>query len=192
MEIIENQLIQGSDEWLALRKTKITATDAPIIMCESPWKTPRQLYQEKIGEKEPQIKNSYMQRGLDLEPQARGLFILMTGIEMQPKIIVKEWQMASLDGMSHCGQILEIKCAGQRDHKRALDGKIPKYYYGQLQHQMYLCDVECMFYFSFDGHNGVILMVDRDIEYINQMIEKEWEFYQCMLTKNPPEKKGIA
>lgn len=188
MQIIEPHLIQGSPEWLELRKTKITATDASQIMGVSPWKTIHQLYKEKTGGKEPEKKTQAMQRGLDLEPNARALFSIITGIEIEPKVIIKEWQMASLDGISHCGQIVEIKCAGPRDHYIALEGKIPKHYYPQLQHQMHVCDVECMFYFSYDGVAGVVVMVDRDDEYIKRLIEKEWDFYQCLLTKTPPEK----
>ena len=38
---------QGSKEWLALRNNKIGASDAPIIMGESSWTTPFQLWQIK-------------------------------------------------------------------------------------------------------------------------------------------------
>ena len=48
--IINNEIIQGSQEWLDLRKTKITATDACVIMGESSWKTIIQLYEEKISQ----------------------------------------------------------------------------------------------------------------------------------------------
>ncbi len=181
------EYIQGSAEWLALRKTKITATDASILMGASHWKTRTQLYHEKMGTAQPTYVNAAMQRGLDLEPIARSLFNLMTGLDVQPRVIVSDWQMASLDGISDNGSdLVEIKCAGAADHALAVAGKIPAHYYPQLQHQMMVADVRDMFYFSFDGADGVIVEVARDDAYIAKLIDAEWEFYQCMLSCTPP------
>ena len=47
---IVNEMQQGTPEWLALRKTKITATDACVIMGSSRWKTKTQLYREKLSD----------------------------------------------------------------------------------------------------------------------------------------------
>lgn len=185
-EVIDH-LEQGTPEWLALRKTKITATDASVIMGENPWKTNYQLYREKISDDAPKPSNERMQRGLDLEPVARDLFTIKTGIEMNPKIIVKDWAMASLDGMDDSRKfILEIKCPGPKDHELALENKIPGHYYPQLQHQMYVCDVKEMFYFSFDGIEGAIVYVSRNDEYIEKMIFEEKKFYDCLINKTPP------
>ena len=186
-QILED-LEQGSLQWHALRKTKITATDAPIIMGASHWKTKIQLYHEKLSPTELHHINERMQRGIDLEPIARDLFTLKTGIVAQPKIVVKDWAMASLDGMDAlCTKIVEIKCPGQKDHAIALSGKVPDHYYPQLQHQMYVTDVNMCYYFSFDGADGVVVEVPRDAKYIEKMIEEEIKFYQCLINKIPPE-----
>ncbi len=186
--IINNEIIQGSQEWLDLRKTKITATDACVIMGESSWKTIIQLYEEKISQENNTFVNQYMQRGLDLEPIARDLFCLQTGIEVNPAIIIKDWTMASLDGISECGKfIVEIKCPGKKDHDLALQGKVPNHYYPQLQHQMYVADVQFAYYFSFDGADGVIIEVERDEEYIKKMMIEEKKFYECLNNNIPPE-----
>lgn len=190
MKEIKNTLSdiqQGTEEWLNLRKTKITATDASIIMGASHWKTKVQLYHEKMSDVNLSFKNERMQRGIDLEPVARDLFILQTGIFVEPKVIIKDWAMASLDGIDDTGQhLLEIKCPGEKDHSFAVNGKIPDHYYPQLQHQMYVCDIQKMYYFSFDGVDGVTIIVERDDEYISKMIKEELEFYQCMIEKTPP------
>lgn len=52
---------QGSAEWLALRRTKITASDAGVITQLNPWKTPRDLFFEKYGFIEI-IENEAMRR----------------------------------------------------------------------------------------------------------------------------------
>jgi putative phage-type endonuclease len=185
---INNELIQGTEEWLELRKTKITATDAPVIMSESHWKTKIQLYHEKKSEDVFNFCNSAMQRGTDLEPIARNLFIIQTGIFVEPKVVIKDWAMASLDGISECGKyIVEIKCPGSKDHAIALQGKVPDHYYAQLQHQMWVCDVEKMHYFSFDGTDGLAVVVLRNDEYIEKMIAEEFKFYQCIINDIEPE-----
>lgn len=185
-EIID--LEQGSEAWLNLRKTKITATDASVIMGINPWKTPLQLYNEKLSTEHKNIANARMQRGTDLEPIGRSLFILQTGIEVEPKVVVSAWAMASLDGLSKCGKYaVEIKCPAEKDHALALAGKVPPYYYPQLQHQMWVCCLSFIYYFSFDGIDGVYVKVHRDEAFIEKMISQEYVFYLCLQNKTPPE-----
>lgn len=178
----------GSEEWLAFRKTKITATDASVIMKANPWKTSLQLYQEKISEENKTFTNERMKRGTDLEPLARELFNLRTGFKMEPVVLVKDWVMASLDGFdSVSGNILEVKCPGEKDHAIAVSGKVPGHYYPQLQHQMYVADADKAYYFSFDGIDGVIVEVMRDAAYIDKMMEEEAKFFECLQNKTAPE-----
>jgi putative phage-type endonuclease len=182
------EYIQGTLEWHALRKTKISATDASVIMDANPWKTRLQLYHEKLSEDPPAPPNEAMKRGIDLEPIARDLFIAKTGIQVFPRVVVKDWAMASLDGInSFSTKIVEIKCPGPKDHAIAVSGKVPDHYYPQLQHQMYVCGVQTMDYFSFDGIDGVILSVERNSEYIEKMLTEEKRFYECLMNKTPPE-----
>lgn len=182
-----DDLEQGSDEWLALRKTKITATDASVIMGVNPWKTISQLYKEKKSEARPTPPNERMKRGTELEPVARDLFNAKTGYRMIPKVVVKEWAMASLDGINSCNEILEVKCPGENDHALAISGKIPDYYFPQLQHQMYVCNSDRVFYYSFDGVDGVGVVVRRDEKYIEKMVKEELKFLECLNTNTPPE-----
>lgn len=185
---ISPEFQQGTPEWHALRKTKITATDACVIMGASHWKTRIQLYHQKLSDEAPMAPNERMQRGIDLEPEARNLFILQHGYICKPSVVIKDWAMASLDGIDDTGQIVvEIKCPGEKDHAISFSGKVPDHYYPQLQHQMYVCDVDEMYYFSFDGIDGVTVKVKRDDEYIEKMIAEEKKFYQCLINKTPPE-----
>jgi putative phage-type endonuclease len=189
-EIIEN-MIQGSAEWHALRRTKITATDAPIIMGANPWKSIHQLYEEKSTGIVTQLTSERALRGIMLEPMARDLFNMETGLNMSPVVVVSDWQMASLDGYDkETGSILEIKCPGDVDHDLAKQGKIPQHYYPQLQHQMYVCGVQSSYYFSFDGIDGIIVNVPRNDEFIEKMIIAEKKFYDQLMNGIAPEKKS--
>jgi len=183
------EYVQGTIEWLEFRQNKITATDASVIMGVNKWKTKLDLYYEKTSPVKYKAPNAYMQRGIDLEPLARELFTLKTDIQLEPVVVVSTkypWMMASLDGGSPKGEVLEIKCCGAKDHSSALAGKVPKHYYPQLQHQMAVCEISEMYYFSFDGIDGEIVIVSRDDEYIEKMIEQEKIFYDCMINKILP------
>ena len=181
--MIEKYKIQGSPEWLALRKKMITASEATIIMGLSPWTTRDQLLQEKLGLVEPRPVTSAMRRGSELEPIARRCYEEQTGNMMAPDVVIHQngWMMASLDGISIDEKlILEIKCTNKTNHELAKNGKIPVYYMPQVQHQIYVCNVDICHYYSFTGSDGIVVPVLRDNEYIARMIELEHEFYQEM------------
>lgn len=181
---------QGTNDWLEFRKNKIGASDAPIIMGVSPWKDIKTLWEEKVGLKESPAPNYHQQRGLLLEAAARQYFYLMTGHEVFPKVCIsptKDWMIASLDGLSKDGKVLvEIKCPGEKDHAIALNDQIPEKYYPQLQHQLEVLNLDTAYYLSFDGENGKIITFHRNQDYIDKLIEKEFEFYQCMINFMPP------
>lgn len=183
-------LLQQTDEWLQFRKDKIGASDAPVILEVSPWKTPYQLWEEKVGVRENSFKSKSMQRGLDLEDKARDKFEEMTGLCVFPTVVIhpeNHWMMASLDGMDiGKNHIVEIKCPGKEDHELAKSGKIPQKYYPQLQHQLEVCGMDMVYYFSFDGEEGVILELYREDKYIKKLVTKEKEFWECTQSFIPP------
>jgi putative phage-type endonuclease len=187
---VELDLIQGSPEWHKWRKTKIGASDAASILGVDPWNTKQKKWEEKQGLTDPKKITEKMQRGIDLEPMARACFEEMTRLKMPSAVLestLYPWMGASLDGFSKCRQYaLEIKCNGLENHELALKGKIPKYYYSQLQHQLAVTALPMIYYFSFDGEKGVIIEVSRDESYIQKLIEEEKEFYQWVVTLCPP------
>jgi len=186
--IIDRELHQGSSEWHYLRKKKITATDACVIMGVSKWKTLSQLYEEKISDDINSYQNKYMQRGLELEEPARNNLMFEMGFRLSPAIAINGDFMASLDAISEDNtNICEIKCPGKVDHDIAIAGKVPDHYFPQLQHQMFVCDVQSMIYYSFDGSCGVYVIVPRDQKYIDDMVIKETEFLECLKNRTPPE-----
>lgn len=184
------QLKQNTPEWLEFRKSHIGASDAPVIMQVSPFKTPLQLYEDKLDLVPKQQMNAAMQRGHDLEPEALKAFEAETGILMMPRIVVSKkipYMMASVDGMSlDDSAIVEIKCPGAADHITALAGMVPEHYYPQLQHQMFVCDLDEAYYFSYRPDSHKLITVPRDNDYIEKMLLAEAEFYKCLQTKTPP------
>ena len=183
-------LIQQSDEWLQMRKSKIGASDAPCIMGVG-FKSRFELWLEKVGVVNNTYKSSAMQRGLDMEEAARNQFEKDNDLCVFPKVVIHpeyDFMMASLDGMSICGQeIVEIKCPGKEDHLTATKGLVPDKYIPQLMHQMEVCQIDKVYYYSFDGTKGVTLVVPRDDKYIEDMLQEEKLFYECMQNFTAPE-----
>jgi len=186
-----NHLIQGTEEWLQMRRKFIGASDAPIVMGVSPWRTPFQLWQEKLGMAPAQEETAAMRRGTELEPKARAAFEAETGIDVFPQVVFHpehKFMMASMDGLSLDGQVaVEIKCTSSKYHEMALAGEVPEHYIPQLQHQLACLGIPMLYYFSFDGYNGAVVEVKRDDCYIETLIKEESGFWKCIKSKTAPE-----
>jgi putative phage-type endonuclease len=185
------ELIQGSAEWLAIRKTKVTATDAPALMNVSPYgETPYKRWLDKLGFGEEQVETEAMRRGRELEIVARDLFIKETGIMIVPEVVFSkeyDFMMSSLDGIDFDKTtILEIKCVKKEFHEMALDGVVPEGFMPQLQHQMITTGLKKCYYLSYSPASYKILEVYLDEEEAKTLIEKEKEFFNCIQNLSPP------
>jgi hypothetical protein len=52
---------------------------------------------------------------------------------------------------------------------------------------MHVAGVDSMYYCSFDGMDNVIIEVHKDTQYIEKMLVEERKFYDCVMTRTPPE-----
>jgi putative phage-type endonuclease len=183
-------LMQNTAEWEEVRKDKIGASDAPIIMGVSPWKTPYGLWQKKLGLAAADQETFAQAEGKRKEPLARAALEQETGLLFAPSVRFHPtitWMMASLDAVDiENNFIAEIKCPGFEDHSAALQGKVPDKYFPQLQHQIEVAGVEFSYYFSFNGKQGALLKVYRDDDYIEKLVSKEKEFWECLQELQPP------
>lgn len=181
---------QGSPEWVTLRKDKIGASDAPVILGVSPWTTPFQLMEEKLG-LSVREESSSMRYGKEKEEEARQAFESMTGLIMfNPTVVSKKrpWQMASYDGMTlEQDAFVEIKNAGHTDHSIALSGKVPDHYMPQIQQQIELAELDMGFYFSYNNGEGKIVEVKRDQSFIDRINEEEEKFWNMWQLGKMPE-----
>lgn len=183
IEILD--LEQNTPEWIKFRQNHIGASDAPIILEKSPWTTPYQLWQMKLGLRPSPEENDAMRRGKQKEEIARNFFIKETGIFVAPAVIKNpltlSFMCASLDGLSSCHKYaLEIKVPGKLDHEAALDGVIPEKYIPQLIHQMIVCDIEKIFYYSWNETSSKIIEFHRDSNLEKQLLDKEKAFWECI------------
>lgn len=184
---------QNTQEWLDFRKGKIGASDAPIIMGVSPYKTPYQLWEEKMGMSSQEV-HAGMQHGIEMEPVALNELEDVVFCRLQPKVVIHPkhlWMIASLDAINVEQKIVaEIKNPCQEDHDIAKRGTVPEKYFPQVQHQLEivfeLFGIKQLYYFSYRNGDKAVVKVDRDADYIADMIEKEKEFFKFIESKTPP------
>ncbi len=184
---MSKQLLQGTDEWLEMRRSYVTASESCIVMGVSTFRTPQELFLEKIGEGKPQLVNYAMHRGIDLEEDARQNFESLIGESVFPSVVFSEkypWMMASLDGITIDEKIIvELKVPGCKDHSIAKSGRVPEKYYPQLQQQMIVTDLKNCLYYSYnpnDTTDSVLLELSRDEKYCEELIDKTKRFWDCM------------
>lgn len=181
--------------WLEWRREGIGSSDAAIIMGVSPWSTPYLLWKDKVFGSPEKEQNSAMKRGTELEPIVRGMLENDTCMLLEPKNVVHAlypWMRSSLDAISLDGRhLFEIKCPGKDDHESARKGIIPAKYIPQCQHQLACTGLQSLNYVSFYGDAYVCVTVERDAHYIEQLIDKEMYFWECVRQKNAPEKTAL-
>src|SRR5688572_32414800 len=103
------KLVQGTSEWLEHRRKYRNASETPAVMGVSPWITPYQLWLERTGRAQTKV-NAAMTRGAELEAAARAAYERLTGLIMEPLVMVDGEYSASLDGITLSGEVLvEIK-----------------------------------------------------------------------------------
>lgn len=180
-----------NEQWLQWRRGGIGSSDAAIIMGVSPWRTPNQLWHDKVYGNSVQFETSSMTRGKEMEPVARSWFEQTMGVAVFPKNKTHPEQSfirASLDGIDVDDKVMvEIKCPNRDDHATALLKQIPEKYIPQLQHQLLVTGLDGMYYCSFDGANGAIVEVARDNAYIEAMLQEEQKFWDMVLKKEAPQ-----
>jgi len=189
---------QQTNEWLELRKKYIGASDAPIIMGVSPYKrsdgrkkTPYILWMEKLDLLPRDAETPAMRFGKENESIARAEYEKKIGDYVTPKVCFHKeipYLLASLDGISLDGKLaVEIKSANYEDHTLAKTKKVPAKYYPQVQQQMACTGLDHIHYFSFHKGEGVIVEVERDDKYLEEMYEKEKGFWECLKNFKAPE-----
>ena len=138
--------IQGTKEWHAWRHEGIGASEAPIIMGVSRFKTSYELWQQKIEPTPPTDKRSYyMDKGHEMERIARAQYCLETMTDWQPVLVVhpeNKRLRASLDGWDEdekavweCKYMGIEKWTNVQDENLTTRQRVSKEYYPQLMHQ---------------------------------------------------------
>ncbi|MDB4351944.1 YqaJ viral recombinase family protein [Porticoccaceae bacterium] len=155
-------LEQGSLEWFEYRFAHRNASEAPVIMGESPYQTRFQLFEEK-RDKVISKGNAATQHGNNMEAAARAKAEEVLEVTLTPAIFEKGEYSASLDGygeLSFAGREpdtykVEIKCpySGEKGDTwkcmQSETNRIPEQYIWQLYHQCYVAPTTHTIFFVY-------------------------------------------
>jgi putative phage-type endonuclease len=181
---------QGSEEWFAQRLGKVTASRIADLLAKtkSGWGASRTNYEAQIiaerltGQREETFKSSAMERGNEVEAEAREAYEFFNNVTVTEASFVDhptvEMSGASPDGFVGEVGLVEIKCPNTATHlSTLLGGSIKGAYQKQMQWQMACTGRDWCDFVSYDPRMPEHLQmhvkrVERDHELIAE-IEKE-------------------
>lgn len=143
------EIIQGSDEWKALRLGKVTASRVADVIAKTKtgYAASRanymaQLIAERLTKTPAETyTNAAMQHGTDTEPEARAAYEFYQGATVDEVAFVAHPKIdqagCSPDGLVGSDGLVEIKCPNTATHLETLLGQaVPGKYEAQMQFQM--------------------------------------------------------
>ena len=186
-----------TDEQRAKRHEGLGASDSAIIMGYSSYKTPYQLYLEKIGDIESDNEvNEQQYWGNEIEPLILRRFALENDVKVTTPDTVYHpdypFIFANLDGWIESeNAVIEAKCANSFQRKEwdmALTDGIPLVYLIQVAKQ-------CLITNATRGYCAVLIggmeykqfIYERDAALEELILKADIEFWNCIQTRMPPD-----
>lgn len=185
--MILNRLTSQSnqEEWLRIRKSYLTGTDAGAVCGMNPYKSAMQVYMDKTGTEIEVTDNEAMRLGRDLEDYVAGRFTEATGKKVRKSnaMYVSDehpFMMANVDRLvvgERAG--LECKTASLYTADRWKDGNVPEWYYLQCQHYMKVLEMD-RWYLAvlIFGKGFQYTCLERDEELLNDLVSIEKNFWE--------------
>lgn len=146
---MSEEILQGSDEWKALRLGKVTASRVADVVAKtksgpsaSRANYAAQLIAERLtGVAAESFTNAAMEHGTATEPEARAAYEFYEGVTVQQVAFVPHPTIdqagCSPDGLIGADGMVEIKCPNTATHLDTLLGQsVPGKYETQIQFQM--------------------------------------------------------
>ena len=185
--MILNRLTSRNDqeEWLRIRKSYLTGTDAGAVCGMNPYKSAMQVYLDKTGPEIEMTDNEAMRLGRDLEDYVAGRFAEATGKKVRKSnaMYVSDehpFMMANVDRLvvgERAG--LECKTASPYTADRWKDGNVPEWYYLQCQHYMKVLEMD-RWYLAvlIFGKGFQYTWLERDETMLNDLVSIEKDFWE--------------
>ena len=199
------------EEWLLNRAKGIGGSDAGTILGVNKYSSKKDLWATKKGLKEGFKGNAATKEGNLKEPLIRNLFPYMfedaTGVRpeiFEPRFtfqsINKPFMIANVDGLMRHPElgdgVLEIKTANPEQWKYWVgengEETVPPSYYAQVQHYMAVLDLDYGYIVCMINNKIIWRKVERNQEYIDNMIKEEEDFVQMLLSDEIPENYGYG
>ena len=153
--MIIHEMEQGSPEWFQIKLGKFSATDFQTIANGRPATIETLIYKKAAqiitGHREETYSNSNMEKGLELEDEAREAFSFEKGLVVRQVGFVQsaEHVGCSPDGLIELDSGLEIKCPEDHTHARYLIHGCNAYHW-QLQASMFVTGRKSWYFCSYN------------------------------------------
>lgn len=152
-------LVQGSKEWIEVRKQHFTASEAPAMLGLSKYTTRNELLEQKATGVTPEVSPSQQRlfdKGHKVEEMARSIAEAFVGEELYPATITNEVEglklLASMDGLTMIGDRgWECKMWNAEFAEMVSNGIVPDTHWPQLEHQTIVSGVEKILFTVTDG-----------------------------------------
>jgi putative phage-type endonuclease len=182
-------------EWLDVRQSSIGGSEAATAVGINPYETALSLYLRKLGLAPPVVETPAMRRGKRFEPLIAEDYADETGHGFIAEQVfvrspVLDFMTATLDRVRDDGRLVELKSVGVRSaHLWGESGsdEVPDFYLVQAMHQlsvtgMDLIDVAALI----AGEHFRVYPLERDDRIIARIQEREQEFWDRVLRRDPP------
>jgi putative phage-type endonuclease len=195
MDAVTIPVRQGTSEWAAARRHGIGGSDAPIVIGESPYRSPNELWAEKVGIVAPAPENEAMAWGRRLEPLVAAAYTEATGRRLRRVTRLlrnreRPWQLASID-REVVGErrLVEIKTtrSSRWDGTDAVPGDV----LAQVEHYLSVTGYDVADVAVLVGGSDLrVIEVGRDDAYIRDLVELETDFIRRVESRTAPPLDG--
>jgi putative phage-type endonuclease len=197
MKLID--VAQRTAAWQQWRAAGITASETPVILGRSPYKTPWRLWAERTGlaRAADLSNNPHVQRGNRLEDAARHWFEQRYDTLLMPLCAESEQEpvlRASFDGLNDAGEPVELKVPAEKTFAEVRSqGRASvafRLYEPQVQHQLYVAGAEKGYLvFYQDAANAEVFELSRDAALIRRLVAEGRAFWAAIQCNREPEKE---
>lgn len=195
--VMAKTIDMSRDEWLELRRQGIGGSDAAAIAGLNPWKSPIEVYLDKIGEMPEQEDNERMYWGRILEDVVAREFTERTGKRVRRRNAILQhpkhsFMLANID-RELVGEKVGLECKTTSEYaKDQWDGdQVPDMYILQCQHYMAVTGYTGWWIAALIGGNKFVYKyIERDEDIISYLIQTESDFWQMIENRTPPAVDG--
>jgi putative phage-type endonuclease len=171
------------EEWLAARRQGIGGSDASIVAGVNRFGSRYELWLDKTGQRpldDGRVSDA-IEFGRRAEPMLRAWFTELTGIQVRRSGLranrQRPWQLASVDGDTSDGGILECKTTSWRMADEWADDQVADHAEAQTQHYLAVTGRSHAWVFALVDRSPVIRRVDRDEQLIADLTAMEERFW---------------
>lgn len=174
-------------DWRHARRSGLGASEVAAALGLSRWQTPWEVWAGKTGVRRRDTSTDAAELGVALEPWllAQAAVLLGVPVERTPARLYAHgdhpWRLASPDGATKAGGLVECKTAGLtsgRADPDDWDGRVPLVYEIQARWQMHVMDVDVVHVVALVAGMGLLTRtVDRDPAIEAELVRQTAEWW---------------